>query len=152
MKSMIKVIGVIVFAVIIGLPLMAQPAPPSESIEVLQPRPNAVSNLLHKRIGGYGRQYFRVNNLTDAFYYIMWRDSDNSTNLTAPFADIRVSILNITTNRVITVLADVDTSLNEERQRNSIEITRGVHYNSGDAILIIVESFADAGSYAILVY
>ena len=152
MRSMIKVIGVIVLMAAIGLPLMAQAPAPTASIEVLQPRPNAVSNLLHKNITGYGRQFYRVNNLTDAFYYVMWRDADNSTNLTAPIADIRVSILNITTNRVLVVLADTDRTLNEERQINSIEITRGVHYNSGDSILIIVESFADAGNYAIIVY
>ena len=152
MKSMIKFLGIIVLLAMIGIPAMAQPAAPREEIEVLQPRPNQVGNLLHKNIAGFGRQYFRVNNLTDAFYYIMWRDADNSQNLTAPFADIRVSVLNITTNRVITVLADVDRTLNEERIVNAIELTRSVHYNRGDSILIIVESFEARGNYAILVY
>ncbi|MCL2043009.1 MAG: hypothetical protein FWG89_02595 [Treponema sp.] len=152
MKSMIKLLGIIVLAAVIGFPVMAQPAPTNEVIQVLQPRPNAVSNLLHKHITGFGRQFFRVDNLTDPFYYILWRDADSSANLAAPFADIRISVLNITGNRVITVLADVDRTLNEEREINSIEITRGVHYNSGDSILIIVESFEASGNYAILVY
>ena len=152
MKSMIKVFGVIVLLAVIGLPLMAQPAPPRDSIEILQPRPNAVSNLLHKNITGYGRQFFRVDNLTDSVYYVLWRDADNSANLTAPFADIRVTIVNITTNRVIIVLADVDRSLNTDNEINSILLRRGTHYNNGDSLLIIVESFENRGNYAIMVH
>ena len=152
MKTIFKVLGIIVFITLVGLPLMAQAPVPSEAIEVLQPRPNAVSSLLHKSIEGFSRQYFRLDNMTDSVYYILWRDADNSTNLTAPFADIRVSIVNITTNRVIVVLADIDRSLNTDNELNSILMRRGTHYNSGDSILIIVESFENRGNYAIMAH
>ena len=152
MKNMIKVLGLIFLVSAIGLPLFAQPAPPTESVEVLTPRPNAVSSLLHKNIQGFGRQYFPVDNLQDSVYYVLWRDADNSTNLTAPFADIRVSIVNITTNRVIIVLADIDRSLNTDNELNSILLRRGTHYNNGDSLLIIVESFENRGNYAIMVH
>ena len=153
MKNMIKVLGIIVFVAVIGFPVVAQPKPTNEAIQILQPRPNAVSNLLHKNIESGQRHYFRVNNLTSQFYYILWRDEDSSANLRAPIADIRISVLNLTKNSVITIVADTDITLNEERQINSIEINRGVHYNSGDDILLIIEAFADSGgNYAILVY
>jgi len=152
MKNIIKILGIFLLLAAISAPIFAQPAPPSESIEVLVPRPNAVSSLTHKTIPGFGRQYFRVDNLVDSVYYVFWRDADNPTNLTAPFADIRVSIVNITTNRVIIVLADIDRSLNTDNELNSILLRRGTHYNNGDSLLIIVEAFQDRGNYAIMVH
>ena len=154
MKSMIKVIGILVLLAVIGLPLFAQAPRPNESIRVITAQSNAVSNLLHRNLSAGEKHYYRVNNLTDAFYYVFWRDSDSSANLSAPFADIVVSIVNLSTNMVIATKVDRDTTMNEERVMNSIEITRGVHFNSGDSILIMVEGFnhSDSGSYAILVY
>ena len=155
MKNMIKVLGIIVILTAIGIPLFAQAPAPSEAIEILQPRPNNVNNLLHKSFTG-GKHFFRVNNLTDSFYYIMWRDSDDNRNLRGIAANIWITIVNITTNRVIAVEVDYAQSYNEEGLANAIEITRGVHYNSGDSILIIVEgeNYNPRGgsSYAILVY
>ena len=149
-----RIILVLVLLAGIGLPLFAQAPPSNEAIRVIQAQPNAVSNLLHRNLGAGEKHYYRMNNLTDAYYYIFWRDSDSSANLTAPFADIKVSIVNLSTNMVIISNVDVDRSFNEEREINSIEITRGVHYIPGNDILIIVEgfNFNDSGNYAILVY
>ena len=153
MKSMIKVLGIIVLATVIGIPVMAQPAPTNEAIQILQPLPNEVGNLLQKSIESAGRHFYRVNNLTSQSYYVIWRDKDNSRNLRSPYSDIRVSVLNLKKNSVITILADTETSLNKENLVNVIEINRGVHYNRGDDILIIIEALFDSGgNYALLVY
>ena len=154
MKNMIRFFGIIVLAAVIGIPLMAQAPPSNVEIRVVTAQANAVSNLIHRSFSAGEKHFYRVNNLTDAFYYVMWRDEDSSANLRAPIGDIKVSILNLSTNRVIVTGVDVDRSMNEERELNSIEITRGVHYNNGNDILIIVEGVinVDAGNYAILVY
>ena len=154
MKTMIKVIGFIVLLATIGLPLMAQAPRPRESIQVITAQANEVRNLLHRNLSAGERHYYRVNNLSGPFYYIFWRDSDNSANITAPHADVVISIVNLTTNMVIVTKVDRDTSMTEERHVNAIEITRGVHFNNGDSILIMVEGFnhSDSGNYAILVY
>ena len=149
------IIGIIVFAAVIGLPVMAQPAPTHASqIEVIQAQANLVSNLLHRNLAAGAKHYFRVNNLSSQFYYIFWRDADDNRNLRAPVADVRVSVLNLSTNRAIVTAVDVDRTLSEERLINAIEITRGVHFTSGNDILIIVEGITStvSGNYAILVY
>ena len=154
MKSMIKLLGIITLVAGIGFPVIAQPRPINEAIRVIQPQANNVNNLLHRSLSDGEKHFYRVNNLTDSFYYIMWRDSDNSRNLNAPYADIKVTILNITNNSVIVSGVDVDRSFNEEREINSIEITRNTHYTNGNDILIIVEGLdsESSGSYAIIVH
>ena len=154
MKNLIKVLGVILLVGVIGFPLFAQAPAPNVSIREITAQPNVVSSLLHRSFAPGEKHFYRVNNLTDSVYYILWRDEDNPTNLSTPIGDIKISVLNLSTNRVIVTGVDVDRTLNEERQINSIEITRGVHYSPGNDILIIVEGVinSDSGNYAILVY
>ena len=153
LKAIQRIAGIIVLLTIIGFPLLAQPAPPTEEIQVIRPMENAVSNLIHRNIRSGARHFFRVNGLTDPFYYILWRDADDNRNLSEPVADIGVTILNLTTNRIIAFRVDSDTSMNEERLVNAIEIRRGVHYNSRDDIMIIIEPLLNiVGNYAIFVH
>jgi len=154
MRNSIKLISFTALMAVIVLQAAAQPAPPREDVRGLQPRPNAVSNLLHRSFAAGEKHFYRVSNLTDAFYYVMWRDQDNSANLSAPVGDIKVSIINLSTNRVIVSGIDVNQTLSEERLVNTIEIRRGTHYNNGNEILIIVEGVvnSDSGNYAIIVY
>ena len=153
MKNMIKGILILVFFALTVLPLIGQAPPPRDSIRVIQPQANAVSNLLHRNLENGGVHYYRVNNLTDPYYYIFWRDYDSNANLSSPIADITISIINLSTGMVIATKVDYDTSMSEERLVNAIEITRGVHFTPGNDILIIVEDLGwSGGNYAILVY
>ena len=154
MKNMIKVLGIIVLVVVIGIPLFAQAPAPRDSIRVITAQPNVVSSLLHRSFAPGEKHFYRVNNLTDSVYYILLRDEDNPTNLTAPIGDIKVSIINLSTNMVIITGADVNRSLNTDNELNSILIRSGTHYSPGNDILIIVEGVinSDRGNYAIMVH
>ena len=153
MKNMIKGILILVLFALTVLPLIGQAPPPRDSIRVITPQPNQVSSLLHRNLESGGVHYYRVNNLTDPYYYILWRDYDNSANLSSPIADITVSIINLSTGMILANKVDYDTSMSEERLVNAIEITRGVHFTPGNDILIIVQDLGwSGGNYAILVY
>ena len=155
MKTVITLFGIIVLLSVIAFPAMAQPAPAhSSQIEVISPQANLVSNLLHRNLAAGDKHYYRVNNLTGPFYYIFWRDVDDSRNINTPAADIKVSVLNLSRNMAIITAVDVDRSLSEERLINAIEITRNVHFDSGNDILLIIEGVTStvSGNYAILVY
>ena len=154
MKNMIKILGILLLLAAIGLPLFAQPAPPTASIHILTSMPNVGSSMLQRSFSPGEKHFYRVDNMIDSVYYILWRDEDLSTFITAPFGDIKVSIVNLTTNMVIITGADVNRSLNTDNELNNILLRRGTHYNSGDSILIIVEGVinTDRGNYAIMVH
>ena len=154
MKSMIRLFGFLVLAAVIGLPLLAQAPPPNVDVRVIQAQANNVNNLLHRNLSAGEKHFYRVNGLSGPFYYVFWRDSDHSDNISSPHADVKVSVVNLTTNRVLASNVDIDRSMSEERLINAIEITRGVHFTAGHDILIIVEGFnsSSSGNYAILVY
>ena len=153
MKNIIKILGILLVLAAIAAPAFAQAPRPSESIRVITPQANAVGNLLHRNMEAGSVHYYRVNNLTDPFYYVLWRDYDDSRNLSSPIGDVRISIINLTTGMILANKVDYDTTMSEERLVNAIEINRGVHYNSGNDILIIVEDLGwSGGNYAILVY
>ena len=154
MKTIIKVLGIVVLVTTIGIPIFAQAPVPNESIREITAQPNVVSSLLHRSFVPGEKHFYRVNNLTDSVYYILWRDEDNPANLSTPIGDIKVSIINLSTNMVIVTGVDVNRSLNTDNELNSILIRSGTHYSPGNDILIIVEGVinSDSGNYAIMVF
>ena len=122
--------------------------------KIVVPGGNDVSDLIHNTLRARERQTYRVDNMTDSYYFIMWRDADNPGNniIPAPIADIQVTVLN-SSGVVVVPVTDVQTDRNSEGIINSIRINKGEHYSNNGSVIIIVQGVdGSSGNYGILVY
>jgi len=122
--------------------------------KIVVPGGNSPSDFIKNTLRARERHTYRVDNMTDSYYFIMWRDLDNSANnvITEPFADIQITVLN-SSGAVVVPVTDIETDRNREGIINSIRIDMGTHYSNNGSVIIIVQGVGgSSGNYGILVY